>query len=88
MKYKNLRQLAAAFASGELDKTKYKLILDNDCSFLNYVGPLPMGMKPETDEAYEWLDEQHEAARKLFEGNGYSDLLDACLAAGIPADWC
>jgi hypothetical protein len=88
MKYKNLQQLAAAFASGELDKTKYKLILDNDCSFLNYVGPLPEGMKPETDEAYDWLDKQHEAAREMFEGNGYSDLLDACLAAGIPADWC
>jgi hypothetical protein len=88
MKYKNLQQLAAAFASGELDKTKYKLILDNDCSFLNYIGPLPDGMVTESDEAYTWLDEQHEAARELFEGNGYRDLLDACLAAGIPADWC
>jgi hypothetical protein len=88
MKYKNLQQLAAAFASGELDKTKYKLILDNDCSFLNYVGPLPAGMNPDTEEADIWRDEQHEKAHKLFEGNGYRDLLDACLAAGIPADWC
>lgn len=46
-KYKNLQELAAAFASGEIDKTKYKLILDNDDSFLAYRGrhastrPLP-----------------------------------------------
>lgn len=87
-KYKNLKQLAAAFASGELDRKKYRLILDNDDSFLTYCGPLPRGMKKDSDEAASWRDSKSDEARQWFRGNGYADLLDACEAAGIPSQWC
>lgn len=88
MKYKNLQAVAAAFASGELDTAKYKLILDNDCSYLVYCGPIPEGLQAGTYEADVWRDEKNDELRNWFWGNGYADLRDACLAAGIPADWC
>ena len=87
-KYKNLKELAAAFASGEIDKTKYKLILDNDDSFLSYCGPLPDGVDDDTPAADSWRDQKSDEARTLFRGNGYSDLQEACEAAGIPSEWC
>lgn len=87
-KYKNLHQLAAAFASGELDKKHYVLVLDNDNSSLRYVGPLPKGVKKDSDAADDFIDEKDAEAGGWFRGNGYSDLMDACLAAGIPSELC
>jgi hypothetical protein len=86
MKYKNLTKLAEAFKSGELKG--YKLILDNDNSFLSYVGKLPEGMRRGTEKAEIWLDKKREEADKLYRGNGYSDLQEALEAAGIPCEWC
>lgn len=87
-KYKNLQDLAAAFASGELDKTKYTLVLDNDDSFLSYRGSLPDGVDEGSDAAEAWRDQKNDEAMELFRGKGYDDLQDACIAAGIPAEWC
>jgi hypothetical protein len=88
VKYKDLQQVAAAFASGELDRSKYVLILDNDCSYLTYCGPLPDGMIEGSAEADAWSAQHHAEVDGWFSGRGYADLLDACLAAGIPAEWC
>lgn len=87
-KYESLIQLADAFRSGELNKEHYTLILDNDRSWLDYTGPLPDGVDAESEAAEVWQDEMSAKARKLFRGNGYSDLADACEAAGIPCEWC
>lgn len=87
-KYKNMQELANAFASGELSKENYTLILDNDSSSLRYTGPLPDNMDEDSEEADVWRDKKNDEADKLFLGNGYSDLQDACEAAGIPAEWC
>lgn len=86
--YKNLKALAEAFASGELDRKQYQLVLDNDCSWLIYVGPLPKGVKRDSKEEWEFRDRMNDECRQWFSGNGYADLLDACDAAGIPAEWC
>ena len=75
-KYKTYRELADAFNSGELDRNKYLLILDNDSCDLTYAGD-DMG----EEEAYEHC-------QSLFRGNGYDDLKELCDAAGIPAEWC
>lgn len=72
VKYKNMAELAEAFRSGDLDRSKYVLMMDNDCSYLVYTG--------EDVEA----DERPEA---LYEGDGYGDIVDACNAAGIPTEW-
>lgn len=88
MKYQNLKEVAAAFQSGELDREKYTLILDNDDSFLQCTEPLPDGIEEGSDEADAWERKQHERTMSLFRGNGYPDLQDACEAAGIPCEWC
>lgn len=88
MKYKNLVELAAAFRSGELNKEHYTLVLDNDSSRLRYIGSLPDGMEENSEAADVWLDEKCDECRAWFRGNGYSDLSDACSAAGIPNEWC
>lgn len=88
MKYANLVELAAAFRSGELNKEHYTLVLDNDSSCLRYTGPLPDGVSIESGAADAWRDEKRDECRAWFRGNGYSDLSDACDAAGIPNDWC
>ena len=87
-KYKNLIELAEAFRSGELNKEHYTLILDNDSSHLQYTGPLPDGVEEGSEAADAWGDEQYQKCRTLFSGNGYSDIDDACTAAGIPCEWC
>lgn len=68
MKYNDLHEVSAAFASGELEG--YVLMIDNDESFLAWVG--------DDDQA------KRDAARDLFLGNGINDMADACAAAGIP----
>lgn len=75
-KYKSYKELAAAFKSGELDPKKYVLVMDNDCCSLDYRG----------DDMNE--DEAYKHAQSLFQGNGYSDIAEVCIAAGIPAEWC
>ena len=87
-KYENLIQLAEAFRTGELSRDHYTLILDNDDSHLRYTAPLPDGVDPESEAADAWMDEQYQKCQSLFRGNGYSDLDDACTAAGIPCEWC
>jgi hypothetical protein len=83
MKYPNLKALAAAFTSGELNRKHYKLILDNDDAFLSYVGPVPRSA-----DADDYRDSKSDEARTWYRGNGYSDLADAVEAAGIPCEWC
>lgn len=53
-----------------------------------YTGPLPDGIAEGSEEAEIWKDRKNDEASSLFEGNGYADLQDACLAAGIPSEWC
>lgn len=85
-KYETLSDLAAAFRRGEL--THYKLVLDNDSAWLSYTGPLPEGVGKDTDAAYAFMDEKAEECRGWYRGHGYSDLGEACDAAGIPNEWC
>jgi hypothetical protein len=82
-KYADLKALAAAFESGELNRKHYKLIVDNDDSFLMYCGPIPKG---EDKDCYR--DRMTDAARDWFRGNGEGDMLDALEAAGIPCEAC
>ena len=74
-KYKTYSELAAAFRSGELDREKYVLRLDNDSCVLCYMGD-------DMDE-----DAAYEHGHALFQGHGYTDLAEVCKAAGIPAEW-
>lgn len=86
-KYANLGELAQAFKSGELDRNLYRLVMDNDCSYLAYRGPLPESIKEGSRAADAFEDEKFDECCEWFRGNGYADLLDACVAAGIPSEW-
>jgi len=87
MKYKNLREVAAAFVTGELDRAHYQLVMEKTSSHLIYRGPLPFGIENGTREASTWRDQKRDEIRTWFKGNGLLDIVDACNAAGIPADW-
>lgn len=75
-KYKTYTELVAAFNSGELDRTKYVLIFDNDCTHLQYRGD-------DMDE-----DEAFDHCETLFSGNGYYDIEGMADALGLPWEWC
>ena len=75
MKYKTYKELIDAFASGELDKEKYVLVMDNDCCSLSYIGG-------------DWDEDDPRWDEELFEGNGYCDMVYVCNAAGIPTEYC
>ena len=78
--YKNITELAEAFRQKHL--VGYVLDVDNDCSFLRYVGPVPKGVN-----ADEYRDAKNDECHEWFQGNGYQDIVDALNSAGIPADW-
>lgn len=82
-RYESIAELAKAFKEGELNN--YKLVLDNDCSFLTYVGPMNEDWEAPDGRH---VDEVNDEAREWFEGKGYADLPDALKAAGIPNGWC
>lgn len=82
-KYSNLIELAEGFRNGDLEG--YILVLDNDSSFLQWVGDNPH--EEGTDKHDRYQDKMTEKGEKLFLGNGYRDLGDACTAAGIPNEW-
>jgi len=73
-KYKNYAELFAAFESGELDKSKFVFMIDNDHICLNYIGD-------DIDE-----DDASDYAEGLFCGNGYGDIEDILKAAGYQAE--
>lgn len=84
MKYKNLTAVADAFKSGEL--SGYKLVLDNDDSFLDWDGK-DNPHEPGTDAYWEFCDNKRDECRDWYRGNGYRDIDAACAAAGIPTEW-
>lgn len=86
VKYKNLKELAAAFASGELNKAEYQLTAHGGETFLRYCGPLPDGMSKDSAEAYTWRWNKQWETRTLFRGKVYADVLDDCRAAGISVE--
>lgn len=82
-KYKTLSDLANAFKTGELLKTEWVLVLDNDDSFLRFIGD-PQNC--EDEDLYR--DRMTDHADELYRGNGCADLQEACEAAGIPSEPC
>lgn len=82
-KYQTILELANAFKLGELNDKEWIVILDNDDCYLQYRGPVPEGEDEDT-----FCDKKYKEGNKLFRGNGYFDLQEAYLAAGIPCEWC
>ena len=79
-KYKNIQELADAFRSGLLKG--WTLMVDNDSSYLSWVGARPPDMTD--DEREEFFDTKGEEADKLWDSPDVYILDQALLAAGIP----
>lgn len=67
-KYKNINQLSSAFKSGKLKD--YKLIIDNDRSWLQYDGDVPFDDQDEIDY---FMDEKCDECGEWYEGPGGSN---------------
>jgi hypothetical protein len=72
-KYKNIRELAEAFKSGELQG--WVLMVDNDSTHLRWIGDSP-------DE--EFLDQKYYEGKELWDSPDVYILDQALSAAGIP----
>lgn len=82
-KYKNLRELAAAFNLGKLEG--WVLMLDNDSTHLDWQGGFPDGIKPDSDEGEDFCDQKYLEGQELYDGSGDTYILDQALSiAGIP----
>jgi len=74
-KYKDFEEVVAAFKSGELDKTKYVLVLDSNVVKLRYEGD-------DMDE-----DDAYLHCFRLFRGHP-QDIDKLITALGLPCEWC
>lgn len=74
-KYKNIKELAEAIKSGELQN--WILIVDNDSTYLQWIGNRP-------DEAEDFEEQKYEEGKKLWDSPDVYILGQALEAAGIP----
>lgn len=81
-KYKNIKELANGFKSGELDG--WVLMVDNDSTHLHWIGDRPEHIKDGTDEAEDFDDEKYDEGKKLWDSPDIYILDQALSAAGIP----
>ena len=81
-KYKNIRELAEAFKSGELKD--WVLMVDNDSTHLRWTGGRPENIKDDTDEAEDFEEQKYEESKKLWDSPDIYILDQALAAAGIP----
>ena len=80
LKYPTYEALAKAFATGELDRKAYVLVLDNDNCRLAYRGA--------DDDDEETQGAAYKRCAQLFHGGGFADLEALVQALGIPCEWC
>lgn len=81
-KYKNIKELAEAFKSGKLQN--WVLMVDNDNTYLRWIGGVPEQIKVDTDEYDEFFDQKNDEARELWDSPTVYILDQALEAAGIP----
>ncbi|KKM05491.1 hypothetical protein LCGC14_1753510 [marine sediment metagenome] len=81
-KYKNIRELANAFKSGEL--SGWVLMVDNDKTHLRWIGPKPDGIEADTDAGDEFEYKKSDEGYLLWNSPDVYILDQALAAAGIP----
>ena len=80
-KYKNIKELAEGFKSGELKD--WVLMVDNDSTHLRWIGSGPDHIKdPEGCEEFEY--QKDDEAKALWDSPDVYILDQALLASGIP----
>lgn len=76
----NYEKLIKDFKSGKLKERNVRLVMDNDCSYFDFDQD---GMtEAQIDKYRAKLDKEY------GESNGYSDIVDVLIAAGVNCEWC
>lgn len=81
-KFNNIRELAEAFKSGELQG--WVLIVDNDSTHLQWRGIPPEHIKADTEEAEDFEVQKYDEGKRLWDSPDVYILDQALGAAGIP----
>ncbi len=81
-KYKNIKELADAFKSGELKD--WILMVDNDSTYLQFRGKYPEGVENDTDAGDIFEDAKYEEGKELWDSPDVYILDQALEVAGIP----
>ena len=81
-KYKNIQELANAFKSGQLEG--WILMVDNDSTHLQWVGKIPDGIGPDTEESEAFEEARYDEGKALWSSPDVYILDQALSAAGIP----
>ncbi len=81
-KYNNIQELAEGFKSGDL--ADWVLRVDNDSTYLHWVGGLPKNIKEMSDEAEDFHDKKYDEGKELWDSPDVYILDQALTAAGIP----
>ncbi len=76
-KYKNIHELSVAFKNGELKN--WVLMIDNDNTYLSYIGPCPSGI-----DAEDFEEQKNDEGEQLWDSPDVYILDQALSAAGIP----
>ncbi|KKN78843.1 hypothetical protein LCGC14_0346150 [marine sediment metagenome] len=81
-KYNNIQELAKAFKSGDLKG--WVLMVDNDNTYLRWVGKWPEHIEDDTKESAAFEEQKYDEAEKLWDSPDVYILGQALEAAGIP----
>jgi len=81
-KYKNIQELADGFKRGELKD--WVLMVDNDSTYLRFIGGGAPDHIKEPDKHFEWEGQKEEEAYDLWDSPDVYILDQALSAAGIP----
>lgn len=75
----NYKKVIEHFKNGKIDKNDWLLVIDNDGGYWNYIG--------ENIGGYEEDLMREEMEEKYGEPEGYSDVVEILIAAGVNAEW-
>ena len=76
----NYKKVIEDFNSGEIDKDRFQLVMDNDGGYWSYIHP---GI-----DDYNATDLEEMMEEKYGSPEGYRDIVDVLNAAGVNCDWC
>jgi len=74
----NYKKVIKDFKSGKLDPANVTLVMDNDSGYWVF----------HSEDAEVSRTESERLKKEYGEPNGYGDLVDLAIAAGINCEWC
>ena len=77
----NYEQVIAGYNNGTIDPMLWKLVIDNDDGYWEYLGNYGE-FEGSYDDLVEGMDDKYGSPC------GYSDIVEVLQAAGVNAEWC